>query len=214
MPHMKLSAHQRIDRLDYPDNAIFVFDFDGVLAHQLEDQVFRLPVENGDRERIVAACDYLNIDHRLYPDTSYLRHLAHQASAIMYTPDAHDPITEFARDLWKADEPFFIVTARSGLAAVSRLTAFLEDEKIHPQEVFCLGRVSKAPLIAEMRQEWSDRPIVYFEDSKKHIDAVVALADPMITVVEVVWEQEPEKAMQDWAILFSRVEEYIRDTTT
>lgn len=181
-------AEEAFDRKAYPDDAIFFFDFDGVLATQCEEKIFRLPEKPGEREMLEERAQHANVDDRLYPDTGYLRHLVYQGYAFLNQIDQHHEAVAFAEELTDAGEPFHIITARSGYWAVKRMYDFLEDNQLYPQETFCLGRSSKAQLLSELRKDWPDRPFVFFEDSQKHIDACVALNDPLLTIVRIDWD--------------------------
>ncbi len=194
MSYTILQAYDGISRRDYPDDALFFFDFDGVMATQCEDKMFRLPAGDMERRRLEEKAQFASIDPSLYPDTGYLRHLVYQGYAWGTIPKEHLPFTAFARNLQLNDEPYFIVTARSGTWAVRRVLDFLTYDGLHPQEMFCLGRSSKAILLSQLRVDWPDRPFVFFEDTQKHIDACVALADPLLEVVKVEWPVCTENA--------------------
>ena len=181
------NADTAFDRGHYPDNAIFFFDFDGVLAEQCEEKVYRLDELPMERRKLEEQAELVGIDSGLYPDTKYLRHLVYQALAYGTTPEPHMEAQRFACNLGNAGDPYFIVTARSGLWAVERMLNFVGLWCLNPQEVFCLGRSSKADLLAKLRTDWPDRPFVFFEDTQKHIDACVALADPMLGIVRIDW---------------------------
>lgn len=180
-------AQDAFDRRLYPDDAIFFFDFDGVLATQCEEKVYRLPEEYMERRRLEEKAEFANVDPALYPDTKYLRHLVFQGYAWGTTPEPHEEAVAFARLLDDTKDPYFIITARSGLWAVRRMLDFVAEQGIFPQETFCLGRSSKAALLAALRTDWPDRPFVFFEDTQKHIDACVALADPNLEIVRIDW---------------------------
>lgn len=186
MIHLTKPAPEAFNRADYPDNAIFFFDFDGVLADQEEEKLFRLPVVSLEREQLEGKAALIGIDASLY-STSYLRHLVYQALECDTRVCLHEEAEDMAMDLQLAGEPFFIVTARSGYYAVLRLMETLQWARLLPQEVFCLGRSSKADLLVKLRNDWPDRPFVYFEDSAHHIEATKAIGDPNLTIVEVTW---------------------------
>lgn len=180
-------ANDAFDRSHYPADAIFFFDFDGVLATQDEEKVFRLSEVEMERRRLEEMAEFANVDHTLYPNTGYLRHLVFQGYAWGTTPEDHREAVEFAERLELNGDPYFIITARSGLWAIRRMLDFVEEWTLHPQEVFCLGRSSKADLLAKLRLDWPERPFVFFEDTQKHIDACVALADPLLEVIRIDW---------------------------
>lgn len=177
-------AGDPLRREDFPREALFFFDFDGVIASQVEEKVFRLAVLDGEREALEKVARYYGIEPDLYPNTQYLRHLVFQGARGGHRIEPHKELLEFAQ--W-IDDPFFIVTARSGLYAVNRMMEFLAEHQLEPQEVFCLGRASKGHLLAELRRDWPGRPFVFFDDTRKNIDAALALNDPDLTTVEVIW---------------------------
>lgn len=187
MSYRILPANTCVDRSEFPDNALFFFDFDGVLATQDEEKMFRLPASEGEREKL----DKLAYDHgvetNIYPDTGYLRHLVFQSYQGDRPIEPHQAMLSFANQLSHDAEPYFIVTARSGFGAVRRVMNYLDRYYLDPQEVFCLGRAGKADLFAKLRADWPDRPFVFFEDSLHHIEACRALNDPLMHVVEVQW---------------------------
>lgn len=187
MGYIIQQAGEAFQRNHYPADAIFFFDFDGVLATQCEEKVFRLPEEPMERRRLEEKAIWANVDPSLYPDTGYLRHLIYQGFAWGTTPDPHMEAVTFARKLRALGHPYFIITARSGLWAVRRLLDFVEEEGLHPQEVFCLGRSSKAILLAQLRKDWPDRTFVFFEDSEHHIQACRELADPLLEIIKIEW---------------------------
>lgn len=194
MSYTTIPAYQAIARCDYPDDALFFFDFDGVLATQCEDKMFRLPPGDMERRKLEEMARFANIDPALYPDTGYLRHLVYQGYAYGTVPEEHLPVTALARCMEDWGDPYFIVTARSGTWAVRRLLEFVDKQGLHPQEVFCLGRSSKAILLSQLREDWPDRPFVFFEDTQRHIDACVALDDPLLQVVKIEWPTCTENA--------------------
>ncbi len=186
MIHLTKPADEAFNRVDYPDDALFFFDFDGVLAEQDEEKLFRLPEIPLERAELEARALLIGIDSTLY-DTRYLRHLVYQALAFDNLCVLHEPARQFVCDLDDEGDPYFVVTARSGYYAVKRLIDTLDSQALMPQELFCLGRSSKAELLAKLRKDWPDQPFVYFEDSQHHIEATKALGDPDLTIVEVTW---------------------------
>lgn len=188
MNHIIKPAGEAFSRDDYPDDAIFFFDFDGVLADQEEEKIFRLEETPMERNELEILAGLMGIEASLYPSTKSLRHLVYQAQVFDLPVKSHPEALEFAQDLSDALQPFSIVTARSGLWAVERMLNFVRESAIFPQEVFCLGRASKALLFEKLRKDWPNRPFVYFEDSKHHIEETLALCDPLMTVVEVQWD--------------------------
>lgn len=186
MSYRVINSDEPIDRSQFPEDALWFFDFDGVLATQCEEKVFRLPAAEDERETLERIAKTVHIDPELYPSTGYLRHLVIQA-IMPDAPEAHPAVLSLLRGLQRAAEPHFVITARSGYWAVERMMQFLRFQMIYPQEVFCLGRSSKADLLAKLRLDWPDRPFVFFEDSAHHLEACQAVGDPNLHIVEVRW---------------------------
>lgn len=187
-------ADDAFERGHYPDDAIFFFDFDGVLATQCEEKVFRLPEKDMERRRLEELADLVGIHHELYPNTGYLRHIVYQIMAHGTTPEPHTEAVRFAHELDLLGDPYFILTARTATAAVKRMLQFVERYGVNPQETFCLGRASKAGMLAALRKDWGPVPFVFFEDSQHHIDACLALNDPLLEVVKIEWPSCTENA--------------------
>jgi len=193
MSHLIQTANEAFYHHGYAADSIFFFDFDGVLADQEEEKVYRLPESGKERAHLEAIGKLNGIDASLYHSTRYLRHLIYQANAFGEPIKPHLAAVKFARHLTTTRQPYFIVTARSGFWAVQRMIQFCQQWELYPQETFCLGRMSKAILFEHLRNDWPDRPFVYFEDSEYHIQAAKNLGDPNLEIVEVVWP----KCMED-----------------
>lgn len=190
---VKKQANTPFSLSDYADDAIVFFDFDGVLACQVEEKLFRLAADMGEREALETLAVKIGIDHGLYESTGYLRHLIYQALASQPVK-RHWPAIQFAEYLNDVGRPFFIMTSRSGFWAVERMMDLIRDEALWPQEVFCLGRASKALLLKRLRDDWPDRPFVFIEDSQHHIDEAMALNDPALTIVQMLWDADTQEA--------------------
>lgn len=152
-----------------PSLPVAVFDFDGVLCSPREDLVYKLPEKPDEREALSAPARYYGIDPVIY-DTPYLRHLILQAIlADRRTLPDLGPLLDLAAELSRARRSFFVLTARSGRAAVDRALAFLDTHRITPQEIFFVGRVAKGRQLALIRRTIpSPATLAYFEDSYRH----------------------------------------------
>lgn len=177
-----ITQHETLNRADFPNKVLWFFDFDGVLATQCEEKLFRLPEDRDERVVLEEIADEVGIRSELY-GTQYLRHLLFQ-TVCQEAVEAHT-ITDFARSL---RDPYFVMTARSGHQAIERMLEFVEQQDLQPQEVFCLGRQPKASLISLLLDEWPDHEIVFIDDSQKHIDGALALNHPRLHVVQVIWD--------------------------
>lgn len=148
---------------------VAVFDFDGVLCAQNEDLVYKLEETKSEKPRLFAEARRFGLDPELY-DVPYLRHLvlqeALQEQDILPEPG---PALRLAKEMSSEGRPFFILTARSGQAAVFRALSFLRNYRLRPQEVFCVGRVAKGRQLRMVREMINERrKVVYFEDSLRH----------------------------------------------
>lgn len=180
------------DREFGPPSPGAIFDFDGVLCGPAEDLAYRLPEAPNER----LALERQAREHRLVPElykTPYLRHLVLQAEleSRAELPQA-GPLLLLAQQLSAERRPFFILTARSGLAAVSRVLAFLDHNSLAPQEVFFVGRVAKGRQLSLARATVpKDIPLVYFEDTVRHARNSHKQDNSGLTTVFVEWETPP-----------------------
>jgi len=201
---------QRIDSVLALDKAfavvgrepVYVFDFDGVLISIAEERVYRLPETEGERRRLELLAKAHRLDPSLY-DTAYLRHLVFQEAmaAAGWAPEP-GPLCAAARSLTVAARPFFVLTARSGVAAIRRALTFMEAQAIQPQELFCVGRVPKGRQLARIDMDTGERPFVFFDDSEKHSERSARQKTEPALSVHVDW------GTPDWAeaeALYNRV---------
>ena len=167
----RIPTLQRFDS-DFKASAgppVAIFDFDGVLCAPREDLVYKLPERPGERGELDPAARHYGIDPDLY-DTPYLRHLTLQAILVdRGTMPEPGPLLALARELSQADRAFFVLTARSGRAAIDRALAFLNRHRLQPQEIFFVGRVAKGRQLKLARDTVkAPRTLAYFEDSYRH----------------------------------------------
>lgn len=181
-----------LDREYGPGRPCAVFDFDGVLASPAEDLVYKLPERPGERGALAVQAARHGIDTEIY-DTPYLRHLVLQAVLDASGElSGEGPLLPLARELTRARRPFFILTARSGRAAVQRVFSFLDWHMIQPQEVFCVGRVPKGRQLALVAGSMPDeRRVVYFEDTARHARNSHKQDGAAIAAVHMVWDPLP-----------------------
>lgn len=149
--------------------ALAIFDFDGVLSDPVEDFVYKIPEQPHERASLAQIAHHYNIDAELY-DVPYLRHLILQAilfeRQIVATPG---PLLSLATEMSKKRRPFFILTARSGRAAIQRVFSFIDKFALTPQEVFFVGRVAKGRQLRLARTTTPPQhKIVFFEDTPRH----------------------------------------------
>lgn len=180
-PVITIPADEMPNRADYPEKSMFFFDFDGVLADQHEEKVYRLKPVNRERDFLVPRANKHGIMGDLF-NTNYLRHLVYQAEYLESHPLA-TPFVHFAREMV---DPFCILTARSGFHAVKRLMNFIDHHGLVPQEIFCMGPSSKAQHLRNMLRIFPEHHLVFFDDSLEHIETASQIDDPRVIVRHVV----------------------------
>ncbi|MEM8839465.1 MAG: hypothetical protein AAGE89_15335, partial [Pseudomonadota bacterium] len=122
--------------------AVYVFDFDGVIASGIEDKIYRLAETPLEKERLKEAEKELGLKIAGM-DFRYRRHLVFQELAarkgleIPVGPGL--PLAQWVSQ----NARFFILTARSGWAATERLRAFLVKHHLRPIDLYQVGRVLK-----------------------------------------------------------------------
>lgn len=187
-------------------SALIVFDFDGVLSSNSEEQVYQAvpdPEERSGLERLAAEA---GIVPELY-DTQYLRHMIYQK--IMHDIGAEiepGPLLPLAQELTRMGAPYYILTARSSPPAIARVLSFCESHQLKPQELFFVGRVGKGRQLHLVGRGDAARRIIYFEDSQRHVRNSTSLAYDPLTTVYVVWEDThaPEVGRRTFAEALSR----------
>lgn len=151
---------------------IYIFDFDGVIISPIEDAVFRFENVDFDTDFIARA----KARYGLCKQPSLIareRHILLQE--VLYErgiPCEPGPEFEEIRRLKKSNRAFYVLTARAGPGAVQRAMTFLEKNDIRPEEVFFIGPVDKCAHIRWI-SEFNDNPhIMFYDDTKKHIDNI------------------------------------------
>lgn len=148
---------------------VHVFDFDGVLSAPDEEAIYRFPMSEPEAELIPEVRQALGLDCRGL-DLRYQRHLLFQEvqlrRRVSITPG---PALSLAAHLSIRGRRVFVLTARSGVAAVRRAHAFLDQHRIKPVETFHVGRVSKAAQVMLLRSEMPGTTIWYYEDNATHL---------------------------------------------
>lgn len=181
-----------LDETFGPEPPSAVFDFDGVLTSPVEDLAYKLPERAGERRLLEREAQRHGIDTTIY-DTPYLRHLVLQAALeeLRELPE-EGPLLKLARELTDARRPFFVLTARSGRAAVKRMLGYLDRYMLEPQEIFCVGRVPKGRQLALVGATIPEgRRVVYFEDTVRHARNSSKQDVPVVATVHVSWNPPP-----------------------
>lgn len=166
-------------------NIAYIFDFDGVIADQFDDLIYKMNVRENEIKEIETIRKKIKINCSDY-DINYQRHLIYQSIALNLSIEIDKgpafPAVEFAEE---HDIPYFILTARSGYYANKRLYNFLYSNNLNPVEIFSVGRVKKNLQIEYINQYFSGKTLFYFEDNYKHAANAASLRLPCVKVVFV-----------------------------
>ncbi len=176
-PALKRSSHSLLNNFDHKvdiiPNEIYVFDFDGVISSNFEDQIYRLEETARDVAMTAVAAKILGVrcDGMEY---RYQRHLVYQA-ALWHnrSPILPGPGFFMAQEASRIAK-LFVLTARSGWFAVERSMSFLKNNNIIPVEVFCVGRVGKVGQIKLLCDQFPNKIVTFIEDSEEHLNSVMS----------------------------------------
>ena len=163
-------------------NAVYLFDFDGVVASGTEDQIYKLHERRGEREMFARIEDRLSLRIRQM-DMRYRRHLLFQELAAEHSLEmAKGP--GFALAKWASDHArFFVLTARSGWAATARARDFLRHHQLKPIDLYQVGRVHKDRQVLRTVEEFAAATVFYIEDAPAHLARSAALKLASLTPV-------------------------------
>ena len=154
-----------------------LLDFDGVLASDFEHRIYKAD-ENETCEQTILlkqAADIFHINHECIISKRYIRHLVYQAAAHeLGLPIRPGQYISIAKWCDQHHVPWFVLTARSGMAAVKRLYHFLDDHSLKPLEIYDIGRVAKTEqLLLILRDKYSVREILFVDDEQNTFDIIL-----------------------------------------
>ena len=158
-----------IENVPRDPDAVYLFDFDGVVASGIEDAIYKLPVQHGELEglKFLAEKYCIRITEM---EPRYQRHLIFQEAA-RRTGLLIEPGPGFCLAKWATENSrTFILTARSGWSATLRVRQFIELHFQPPIELYQLGRTSKKLQVSLLCQEFPSVPVYYVEDSLAHLE--------------------------------------------
>jgi hypothetical protein len=182
-----------LERLMIDSEAVYLFDFDGVMSARFEDDIYKMPPKNDEVQLIKSAAEYFSI-HCEGMEQRYQRHLVYQAAAWkLRFPIKPGP------GLLKAQEAavkarLFILTARSGWHAVERFRNFLKKRHILPVEIYNVGRVKKDRQIELVCREFLSQRVFFIDDSDSHLTDAAELPSKNLSLVRV---QQDFQSCQD-----------------
>lgn len=171
--------------------AVYAFDFDGVVCASKDDDVYHLPTWTGEEDLLSTAASKLHIRCEGM-ELKYRRHLLYQAAALVVGAELEGGVGLSALKEVAASSRAFVITARSGWYAVERMRQFLGAHGVTPVEVFNLGRVRKDRQIDLLCREFPKSNVFYIEDSAAHLAAMDVLDH---TNLHLVWASRAGKKM-------------------
>ena len=180
-----------LHHLNVDEGCVYVFDFDGVIASRLDDDVYKLAPTDDELKLLSRAAECFGIRcHGM--EQRYQRHLLYQAAAwYLRLPIEPGPAFSQARDSGQRAQ-LFILTARSGWHAVERLRKYLSASDIRPIEIYNVGRVKKDRQIELLCREFNSKQIYYIEDSFAHLADAAAIAVNNLRLVSIEGSLQPE----------------------
>lgn len=180
-----------LDELTVERGHVYIFDFDGVVASSLEDDIYRLTETQEERALIDACARHFDIRCQDM-EQRYQRHLVFQAAAwALELPIEGGPGFDKAMQAGRLAS-LFVLTARSGWYAVERMRTFLQANEILPIEIYSVGRVKKDRQVELLCREFHSRQITFIDDSIAHLGAVAEHAFPNLGLVWSERRGEPE----------------------
>lgn len=171
---------------------VHVFDFDGVLAHPIEDAIFRLEPYEAEESFLKDAAHSYGLPH--YSNAKYLRHVIVQHVMLdAGVPCLPGPLLDTAKDC----SLHYILSARSSAPAVSRAMEFLIHHDLFPAETFFVGNGGKNPNLEWICREANDE-VVFWDDTMHHIDKAneLELTNLKVEFVDTTKLVNEEMAMQ------------------
>ncbi len=195
---------------DHIQDAVHIFDFDGVLASRDEDDIYKLPEEEKEVELIQNLARLMDIQCEGMKQ-AYQRHLIYQAAAwSLRIPIQAGPSLPWAKKLNK-NSPVFVLTARSGWHAIDRARSFLEMNDFHPVEMFHIGRVSKNLQLRLLREEYPQRDIYFYEDNIDHLHRAREMGDRKMKLIHVDCKRDLTWEESSRGVLYSVLHKAIAD---
>jgi hypothetical protein len=181
----KVNVPQNVIKLDevvVGARDVYAFDFDGVLSSPVEDDIYHLLSWSEEEDLLDRARRIFELKCELM-EPKYQRHLIFQAAAYyLDIPIESGPGLSLLNRCAK-ENYIFVITARSGWYAVSRMRKFLNDADIVPIEIFNLGRIKKERQINLLCQEFDNSAVYYIEDNAAHLEAVSIIDNDRLNLV-------------------------------
>lgn len=189
--------------LNVSESNVYIFDFDGVIASQTDDDIYKLAPTVDELSLLSTAAECFGIRcHDM--EQRYQRHLLYQAAAwYLQLPIEPGPALIQARDSGERAQ-LFILTARSGWHAVERLRNFIYVSDIRPIEIYNVGRVKKDRQIELICREFHSKQVYYIEDSIAHLADAAAISVGNLHLVSIEDDLQPERDILDLRLHFTK----------
>jgi hypothetical protein len=199
-PALSASAHfaetLSLNQLIINANDVYIFDYDGVIASRMDDDIYKLTPTVDELILLSTAAECFGI-HCDGMEQRYQRHLIYQAAAwCLQLPIEAGPAFSQAIDSGRRAQ-LFIVTARSGWHAVERLRKHVRSSDIRPVEIYNVGRVKKDRQIELICREFQSKQIFFIEDSTAHLADAAAIGVDNLRLVGVTSNLQPERDSVD-----------------
>lgn len=168
---------------------VYVFDFDGVVCHQMGEAIYRLePYEDEN-----AFLDKFIADEKVpvYQNRKYQRHVVMEQLWLgQGRTIAPGPYADFVY----RTEKKYILTARSSPHAVFRASQFLITNSIKPLECFFVGSAGKLSHLEWICDHHKDEEVIFMDDTARHIENANQLKIQNLTNILVPDSVHPEEA--------------------
>jgi hypothetical protein len=172
-------------------NAVYVFDFDGVISSSFEDDIYRLPATEDEMNLIATAAKSFDIRCEGM-EQRYQRHLIYQAAAWKLGIEIPAGLGLSAAKRAGEISRLFILTARSGWYATERMRKFLQANSVLPIEIYSVGRVKKDRQVELICREFSDAIVYFVEDSPAHLASVAKASLKNVNLVLLQQKVAPQ----------------------
>ena len=181
-----------LSQLNVNENSVYIFDYDGVIASRVDDDIYKLTPTKDELMLLSTAAECFGI-RCSGMEQRYQRHLLYQAAAwCLQLPIEPGPAFSEAKDSGQRAQ-LFILTARSGWHAVERLRKHISSAGIRPIEIYNVGRVKKDRQVELICREFQSKPVFYIEDSYAHLADAVAVAVDNLRLVGIESNLQPER---------------------
>ncbi|MBN9673739.1 hypothetical protein [Roseibium aggregatum] len=190
---------------------VAVFDFDGTLASSADNFVYEMPFDRAAEEHELKDLAHsiglhysgVGADEASHErEARYLRHVAQQ-TILDIAGEEVEPgwALGIAKRIQEAEGEWYVLTSRSSPSAVRRLFHFLHQHDLKPNQVFCVGRISKHLQIEHLLDLYPDSHVYFVDDLRYELERVrnnvsepdrVSLCQVKTQGVSTIWSSDDE----------------------